>query len=382
MSKSSASGLQVALIGLASLAVAVGVGRFAYTPLLPMMLTDGKLDLAAGGDLASAHFLGYFIGALTAARAPFGPRAMLRGSLVAIGGSAVGMGLTDNYAIWMLLRFGAGVASAWCLTLIGAHCVARLAGLGRPGLQGYVFSGVGVGVMLAGFACLVFMARDWSSDDAWLVTGAAALTAAGLVSVGLDRQFGQTAAAPGRPTTGKRAPLHWPSVLAYGAMGFGYIVPATYLPLMAKAAVPDPAVFGWAWPAFGAAAALSTALAGRLWARVGDRPVWIGGQVVMAAGVAAPAIWPDIVAVAASGLIVGGTFMIVTMAGLKAAHRIAPPADAMRHVAAFTAAFALGQTIGPALAATAHDLTGAFAGPLAVVALALALTAAYLAARP
>src|SRR5258706_11152675 len=58
------SGFKIALAGLAALAVAMGVGRFAFTPLLPMMQQDAGLSVAGGGWLASANYLGYLVGAL------------------------------------------------------------------------------------------------------------------------------------------------------------------------------------------------------------------------------------------------------------------------------------------------------------------------------
>ncbi len=54
----------IALAGMVSLGVAMGIGRFAFTPILPMMLADGVLDLPAASWLASANYLGYLVGAL------------------------------------------------------------------------------------------------------------------------------------------------------------------------------------------------------------------------------------------------------------------------------------------------------------------------------
>jgi Uncharacterised MFS-type transporter YbfB len=47
-------------------------------------------------------------------------------------------------------------------------------------------------------------------------------------------------------------------VVCYGVLGFGYILPATFLPALAREVVDDPQLFGFAWPVFGVAAALST----------------------------------------------------------------------------------------------------------------------------
>ncbi len=74
--------------------------------------------------------------------------------------------------------------------------------------------------------------------------------------------------------------------------------------------------------------------------------------------------------------------MIVTMAGIREAHRIAPPEDVMRHIAAMTAAFATGQMIGPLFASTLHDLTGSFSASLLATSAALAATALTLILNP
>ena len=61
----------MAATGLVCLAVAMGLGRFAFTPLLPMMLHDGLLDLRQGSYLASINYLGYLLGALACALQPW-----------------------------------------------------------------------------------------------------------------------------------------------------------------------------------------------------------------------------------------------------------------------------------------------------------------------
>jgi predicted MFS family arabinose efflux permease len=135
-------------------------------------------------------------------------------------------------------------------------------------------------------------------------------------------------------------------VLAYGAFGFGYIVPATFLPAAARQVVPDPAVFAWTWPVFGLAAAISTLAVSRVWRDVAPRPLWAGAQLVMAAGLLAPALRTIVPTLLLCAVCVGGTFMVVTMAGIQEARRVAGAA-APRLIAAMTAAFALGQLLGP-----------------------------------
>src|SRR3954464_12584296 len=106
-------GLAVALAGLAAPAAGPGIGRFAFTPLLPMMQADAGLTLREGAWLASANYMGYFAGALSASRVS--PAVALRGGLVVIGLSTMLMGLSEDVAIWAALRFAAGLASGWVM---------------------------------------------------------------------------------------------------------------------------------------------------------------------------------------------------------------------------------------------------------------------------
>ena len=53
---------KVLTAGILSLVVNLGVARFAYTPLLPLMQEQAGVSLAQGGWLASINYMGYFSG--------------------------------------------------------------------------------------------------------------------------------------------------------------------------------------------------------------------------------------------------------------------------------------------------------------------------------
>ncbi|MBU3747519.1 MAG: YbfB/YjiJ family MFS transporter, partial [Burkholderiaceae bacterium] len=57
----------IVTIGIIALAVAMGIGRFAFTPLMPLMLRDATLTLVSSAEWAAANYFGYLIGALSAA---------------------------------------------------------------------------------------------------------------------------------------------------------------------------------------------------------------------------------------------------------------------------------------------------------------------------
>src|SRR5688572_10450456 len=152
-----APGLRIAIAGLAALAIAMGVGRFAFTPLLPMMRVDAGLSVADGGWLASANYLGYLLGAMSAMAVRIRAATAIRGGLVVIGVTTIAMGLEHRYAAWMVLRTVAGIANAWVAIFVFAWCMERLAPLNRPLLGGLVFAGVGAGIMVVGTLCMALM---------------------------------------------------------------------------------------------------------------------------------------------------------------------------------------------------------------------------------
>lgn len=346
-------------MGLIALAVAMGIGRFAFTPILPMM-QDAGLSLTAGGWLASANYLGYLLGALSAMALRAHPVVIIRGGLLTIAAVTFAMGLTHDFALWVALRTIAGIASAWVLVFVSSWCLEELTALKRAELGGIVFTGVGSGIAIAGAVCLVLMNLGVTADHAWMVFGIASLLLVLLIWLPLQL-----------PThamthhTAARTPFRWTNTsvrltLAYAAFGFGYIIPATFLPAMAKQVVADPLVFGWSWPIFGAAAVVSTLAAGVLTKFTRNRTLWLTGQMLMAVGVALPALWSHIVALLLAGILVGGTFMVVTMVAIQEA-RLVGGAQATRLVAAMTTGFALGQIVGPIVASYAVDATGNYA---------------------
>lgn len=371
----------VALAGLTALAVAMGIGRFAFTPILPMMQQDAGLSVAGGGWLASANYLGYLLGAVSAMALSVRPPSAIRGGLLVIALATLGMGIEHRFAAWVVLRALAGIGSAWVLVFASAWCLARLASGGRPLLNGAVFAGVGTGIAVAGGSCLVLMQASASSVQAWSGLGVVSLAGTAVIwrTFGADDDAGVgegQRSAPGWRWDADSVRL----VLCYGAFGFGYIIPATFLPVMARKVVHDPSVFGWSWPVFGAAAAVSPLTAAVCARRIGNGRLWILGHLVMALGVALPVYWPAISGIMIAALLVGGTFMVITMAAMQEARAVTgPPATGL--MAAMTSAFGVGQIAGPLLVSWMVDADADFSRPLLVACLFLVASAYALSRR-
>ncbi|MDB5651524.1 MAG: transporter [Hyphomicrobiales bacterium] len=371
---------QVIGAGVVALAIAMGIGRFAFTPLLPLMLRDGALEGGSGATWAAANYAGYLLGALTAPLIASRPDKGMRPALVGIAATTVAIPLAVSLGwagLGPLLRGASGVFSAWVLVGTSAWCLTELARRGRAEAGAWVYTGVGIGIALTGI--LTWLGGGEPSGYLWLGLGVIASLGFAPVAYVMRRGRREPRDAS-RVTTGKvwrREPL---LILAYGAFGFGYIVPATFLPVMARRQVDDPLIFGLTWPLFGLAAALSVAAAARWLSGRPRRRVWALAQTAMAIGTALPFLTQSIWSLAASAVFVGGSFMISTMAGLQLARELDPENPAPLQ-AAMTVAFAVGQILGPLLVqALGTGLAGV--DPLSVshacATIVLAVTAAWL----
>lgn len=366
---SDASPMTCAIAGMLALAVAMGIGRFAFTPVLPMMLDDAGLSIRQGSWLASVNYAGYFIGAVGAGLLRIPAGTAIRGGLGMIGLVTLAMALPLPIEGWMAMRFLAGTASAWVLIVISSWSLETLGRHQRPGLSSVVFAGVGAGIATAGLLCIALLQVAAASTHAWLLLGALSVA----VTLLVWPVFPPSNKAPGsrpRVLSGER----WSAdavclAVCYGVFGFGYIIPATFLPVMAKNTLQDPALFGWSWPLFGAAAAVSTLLVAPAKRLFSSAQVLAASYFVMAFGVALPVLRSDMATISIAALCVGGTFMVMTLTAMQEARRIAGE-RAPALIAAMTATFAAGQIAGP-LAVGTSTTGGAFTHALLTASLFL-----------
>lgn len=366
----------LALAGLSALAIAMGIGRFAFTPLLPMMLQDAGLTITGAAWLASANYLGYLIGALSAMLLRLAPPRAIRAGLVLIVIATFAMGYAQSFPVWLCLRLIAGIASAWVLIAVSAWSLAALAVYQKPLLSSLVFSGVGCGIAVAGIVSLVQTERHAGSAATWMALGLMAATATALIW----RYFWADQTAVGLATDAASAggqPFQWSGdalglVCCYGVFGFGYIIPATFLPVMAKNLLQGSSLFAWLWPVFGLAAACSTLLVALLLRYMSRRHIWMWSQLLMAFGIILPVVSPQLLSVFVASLCVGANFMIITMVALQEARQTAAH-HAATLIAAMTAAFACGQIIGPLSINATLSGNARFSSGLAMAAVLLAL---------
>jgi predicted MFS family arabinose efflux permease len=362
--------LGLALGGLAALAAAVGIGRFVYTPILPLMVEDLGMTKGGAGLLASANFLGYLAGALLAAMptVPGSRRTWLLLALVISSLTTGAMAFASSTAAFLTLRFAGGAASAFVLILASALVLDRLNASGRPDLAAVHFAGVGVGMALS--AVLVSIVAAWGGGwrSLWLSGGFTAVLSVGIVAGLVADRVDLAAATTARPLQAN--PSLVPLVVAYGLFGFGYIITATFLVTVVRASAQVRAFEPLVWLVVGLTAAPSVAL----WTWVGEKIGIARGFALAcgfeAVGVAASVLWLTPSGVLLAAALLGGTFMGITALGLIRARHLSS-GDPRRTLAVMTTAFGLGQIVGPVFAGVVYDATGTFMVPSLTAVIAL-----------
>ncbi len=360
------------------MACAIGIGRFIYTPILPAMAEGLQLTKGEAGLIASANFAGYLLGAVAAA-SPGGrsnPRGWLLAALAVSAVTTAAMAWSHAMGAFFALRFVGGIASAYVLVLASALVLERLSITGHGGLSAIHFSGVGTGITVSALLTwmLASMGLDWRAM--WL--GGGLLSLAGLAIVAALVPAGQRAAMPlpaglQASNDGRLMRL----ATAYGLFGFGYIITATFIVVIVRAAPDAVRIEPVFWLVFGLSAIPSVAFwvaAGR---RAGVMRAFAAACVVEAVGVFASVVWPSIPGLIVASALLGGTFMGITALGLIAARDLAKT-EPHRWLAILTAAFGVGQIVGPVVAGFGFDLTGSFLLP-SMMAVAALCVSAYLA---
>ncbi|MEU7740887.1 YbfB/YjiJ family MFS transporter [Nonomuraea sp. NPDC049158] len=357
--------------GAAALAAGMGIGRFAYTAILPLMHAHAGLSPQLGAHLATANYIGYLLGAVAAIIAPAmaASRTTLRLSLVILIATLALMPLTHVGALWWLLRLVAGVASSLIFVVAVNAMLTGLRGHAHH-LTGWAFGGIGAGIALSGVVVLILRtAGTW--QQAWWTTAAltavftalawqlhtgpvpphAAPVPSRAASVSTHEAPIPTHIAPDpiraapRPSRrGDAVGLRWFGALlvGYTLEGTGYIIAGTFL-----VAAIDQTAPGWvgssAWILVGLAALPSSAL----WAwfsRTWSRPtLLLVALVVQAVGIALPVLVSGVATALVSAVLFGATFLGIASLTLAVGAHLRIP----RAVAILTTGYSVGQILGP-----------------------------------
>lgn len=360
--------LRVLAGGILGMMVAMGIGRFAFTPILPLMQRDLALSNTIAGWLAGLNYLGYLLGAVCCSLAPRLLRMppVAAAALLTSIATTLAMGLTQSAAWWGALRFAGGLASAVLFIVISAEVAESLARRSHGHWLGALYGGIGVGIALSGLLVpRLDQAGGWAGSWVGMGVAAAALAVAG-VTLGRRRGLVQPVTVGSRDTGGSLRPIRLLAA-AYFFEGLGYIVTATFL-VAIVAVTPGLEPFApYSWVAVGLAAVPSTLLWPLLARRIGSRPALLAAYALQASGILVSAYAASVVAVLFAAVTFGGTFLgIVALTLAEGSRRLGE--HGRRAAAMLTASFGIGQMLGPIAAGWLADLQAGFALPLLLAA--------------
>lgn len=367
--KSSAlkNGLESALI----LALVMGFGRFAYTALYPYMVTDGVLSVAQGSVVASANYVGYLVGALLAVRIKADKSNIF--ALIALIGTSVCLALMSvlSGALWVgAVRFLAGVFSALGIVSASMWLLAKQKHTTATPLM---YAGVGLGIALSSELVVWGVGAGVNSSGLWLWLSVLAVVLSLFVLHGLFLQ---------KPNECGQAPTPFiqnPKLTAnalialYGLAGFGYIITATYLPLLVNMVLPDVNV-GHIWAVFGLSAVPSCFVWHSIHKHFGTRTALTANMMTQVAGVLLSVIMPNLLGYGLSALLVGGAFMGTVTLVMPVAQAISKQSG-KNLIALVTVSYSMGQIVAPLMAGGLYGVSQSFVPALIMATFALVVGA-------
>jgi len=347
--------LRIAFSGFIVLVVAMGIGRFAFTPQVPLMIADGQLTLTSAGLVAAVNYLGYLLGAWDAMRAHRHVEIRLWLGIFGVVALTFLSSLADNALTHGALRFVIGAMSGWAMVMTAGWTNEQLSRSGHANLSAAVFAGPGGGIAISGLLAVAIQAKALSATDAWLVYGVLALVLIAFIARYLPRP-GALHRSGTIPEPLQLTPDLQRLVWSYALAGFGYILPATFLSQMAALRFPGSLFAQFVWPMFGAAAIVGIVLSiltrktGHSYQRLAI-VLWL-----QAIGVLAAWLVPGMSGLVLGAVLVGGGFLCALQLSLQYGRELAP--DHIRYMAGLlTTVYAVGQLLGPVTSALSTWLT-------------------------
>jgi predicted MFS family arabinose efflux permease len=297
--------LRNALTGLSALLLGLGLARFGYTPLIPVLIEQHWLSAGEAAYLGATNLFGYVAGSLLAAglarRIPV-PR-LIRLSMLATAVSLVACALPLGFLWFAPWRFLAGFTGG-LLMVAGIPLILSRAPVAQRGRSnGIIFTGVGIGIITAG--TLVPSLASQGPAPIWLGMGALALAIAALTW----KQWDGDAALPTPPTDmpAKAFTLPVAFLLAAYTLDSAGFVPHTvfWADYVARGLGRGVTAGGFFWVLFGVGALCGPLLVGLAAERFGFYRSIIGVLTIKSAAIALPLAAQHPVALGISAVTVG-----------------------------------------------------------------------------
>lgn len=348
--------------GIFALVIAMGIGRFSYTVILPYMQETFEFSRATAGYLATSNYLGYLVGAWVAGRLPIGNKRILflQITLVISILTTAFMGFTNVIIIWYLLRFISGVVSAFIFVVITSLILDQLASSSHMHLSGLFYSGVGIGIALSAVIVSPIQAAfHWNGT--WIVLALFSIVLFVLIVLFIKPITPSKQLVESQIISQKTPPQSWMKwlIIAYSLEGLGYIVTGTFIVSIAQESTSFHGDAAFVWFVVGVAAIPSCIVWSKLAQRYGYVKILLISMLLQALGIVLPALATNSMTLYASAFIFGATFMGITTVCTTLARKLAP-VNSHQMIGYLTAGYALGQMIGPSIAGTLASYTNSY----------------------
>lgn len=340
--------------GAAALFLAMGVARFAFTPVLPIMQAEFGFSDTTSGLLASANYLGYLLGAVYTRFLPDNRKYTMYIASVILSVVFILLMASPIQSLWYLFRFLSGFFSAIVFVLSSEFILEYLEQNNMLQFGGVIYSGIGGGMAFSGLT-VPFLSKFVGASTMWLCLGLLSLIPMFIAIYAMPKitikRYLQSADVKGIKK----------EIILLGASyfleGFAYIITGTFISVIMLRATGSIMLSGYVWVFAGLGAVFITPFWMALHKRISLKNVLIIAFIVQIISISAPLITTNIVVAMLGAVGFGGTFLGIVSLSLAYGRQLSPGGTT---TAILTILFSLGQMIGPAVAGFFADKTGNF----------------------
>ena len=347
------------LTGIAALTIAVGIGRFSYTPILPYMISELNLTTTEAGLIASSNYLGYLLGSLIPIfpQFPKNIRSIFIYSIFISIISLFAMGLTNTFEVFILIRFIHGIFSAFVLILGTSLIVSHVQKKGKIFLGTAHFSGVGLGMALSAIVVSYLGFLNFTWDELWFSIGILAI----MLSFQIIRFTPiQKAEVKYNLKSKNKTNLGFSLItISYGLYGFGYVAFGTFISTMSRLTPGLEKTEPYVWFVVGVAGIPSVFFWNWFGSKIGNDIGLFLANLILGLGVLFSVLINNEFGIFISCILFGLSFVPITsMCLLEGQERFS--GSFIVSTAILTFSFSIGQMIGPYLSGLLTDYYNSF----------------------
>ena len=347
------------LTGIAALTIAVGIGRFSYTPILPYMISELNLTTTEAGLIASSNYLGYLLGSLIPIfpQFPKNIRSIFIYSLFISIISLFAMGLTNTFEVFILIRFIHGIFSAFVLILGTSLIVSHVQKKGKIFLGTAHFSGVGLGMALSAIVVSYLGFLNFTWDELWFSIGILAI----MLSFQIIKFTPiQKAEVKYNLKSKNKTSLGFSLItISYGLYGFGYVAFGTFISTMSRLTPGLEKTEPYVWFVVGVTGIPSVFFWNWFGSKIGNDIGLFLANLILGLGVLFSVLINNEFGIFISCILFGLSFVPITsMCLLEGQERFS--GSFIVSTAILTFSFSIGQMIGPYLSGLLTDYYNSF----------------------